>query len=361
MNLQQLKYVRAAVQNDLNLTKVAQELYTSQSGVSKQIKELEAELKFEIFMRRGKRLVGLTKAGQSAAEVIDRLLQEADNLKRLSQQFAQADSGRLVIAATHNQANYVLPAVLVRFGEQFPDVDVELRQGSPSYVVDMLVRGEADIGIATEAVDGHPELQTIPCFSWKHVVIVPPGHELCHVVDLTLEQLARYPIITYSPDVTGGSGIVETFERAELEPDIRLAAMDADVIKTYVQLGMGVGIIAQMAADNGSRNGLVTLPGSSRLFGPHSTKIATQRGNLLRNYTYRLIEMLAPHADVGALRKGKPASPSKMPEKISSFEERPDLKFGPREEVFDDLDNKMPVGALLARTKTVNHIEVVHD
>ncbi|MBO9669330.1 MAG: LysR family transcriptional regulator [Sphingobium sp.] len=333
MNLQQLKYVRAAVQNDLNLTKVAQELYTSQSGVSKQIKELEAELKFEIFVRRGKRLVGLTKAGQSAAHVIDRLLQESDNLKRLSQQFAQADSGRLVIAATHNQANYVLPPVLVRFSEQFPDVDVELRQGSPSYVVDMLIRGEADIGIATEAVDGHAELQTIPCFHWKHVVIVPPGHELLHAHDLTLSQLARYPIITYSPDVTGGSGIVEAFERAELEPDIRLAAMDADVIKTYVQLGMGVGIIAQMAADNGPHNGLIPLPGSSHLFEPHSTKIALQRGTLLRNYTYRLIGMLAPHVDVAALSSGKAPSPSKASERILNFEERPDLRFGPRGEI----------------------------
>jgi DNA-binding transcriptional LysR family regulator len=362
MNLQQLKYVRAAVQNDLNLTKVAQELYTSQSGVSKQIKELEAELKFEIFVRRGKRLVGLTKAGQSAAQVIDRLLQESDNLKRLSQQFAQADSGRLVIAATHNQANYVLPSVLVRFSEQFPDVDVELRQGSPSYVVDMLVRGEADIGIATEAVDGHHELQTIPCFSWKHVVIVPPGHELLDAPNLTLAQLARYPIITYSPDVTGGSGIVETFERADLEPDIRLAAMDADVIKTYVQLGMGVGIIAQMAADNGSRNGLIPLPGSSHLFGPHSTKIAIQRGSLLRNYTYRLIELLAPHVNVAALSAGKPISPS--PERILSFEERPDLQFGPRDDAVESGgwgSDRRTADFKPRVTRVMNQIEARHE
>ena len=325
MNLQQLKYVRAAVQNDLNLTKVANELYTSQSGVSKQIKELETELKFDIFVRRGKRLVGLTKAGESAARVIERLIQEADNLKRLSAQFAQADSGRLVLAVTHNQASYVLPPVLLRFSQQFPDVDVELRQGSPAYVVDMLVRGEADIGIATEAVDGHPGLQTIPCFSWKHVVIVPAGHELTQSDDLTLAQIARYPIITYGPDVSGGLQIVEAFEEAGLEPDIRLTAMDADVIKTYVQLGMGVGIIAEMAVENGPRGPLVSLPASSDFFRPHSTKIAIQRGNLLPHFAHRLIEMLAPHASHDSTGKNAATRP---PERLLTFDERPDLRLG---------------------------------
>lgn len=203
MNFQQLRYIRAAVQNDLNLTKVANELFTSQSGVSKQIKELEAELKIEIFVRRGKRLVGLTDAGHGAAEVIDRLLQEADNLKRLSQQYAQADTGRLTIATTHNQANYVLPQVLLRFSHDFPHVEVELRQGSPSMVVDMLLRGEADIGVATEAIDGQPGLRTFPCFTWEHVAIVPHGHPLEQLKAVSLADLADYPIVTYIPELTG--------------------------------------------------------------------------------------------------------------------------------------------------------------
>jgi len=328
MNLQQLKYVRAAIQNELNLTKVANELFTSQSGVSKQIKELEAELKFEIFIRRGKRLVGLTEAGENAARVIDRLLQESDNLKKVSEQFAQADKGRLIIAATHNQATYVLPPVLARFIRQFPDVEVELRQGSPSYVVEMLKRGEADVGVATEAVDGQPELLTFPCFTWNHVAIVPPGHALTQIEEPTLAEIAQYPIVTYSPDFSGGVQVTEGFERAGLDPDIRLTALDADVIKTYVRLGMGVGIIAQMAIENGPTNDLVTLPNSNRFFTPSSTKIAVQRGALLRNYAYQLIHMLAPHLDVAVLSGAKKASSSGGTAHISSFAERADLQFG---------------------------------
>ena len=306
MNFQQLRYVRAAVRNDLNLTKAASELFTSQSGVSKQIRELEIELQIEIFVRRGKRLVGLTPAGESAAELIDRLLQDADNLKRLSAQFAQADKGRLIIAATHNQANYVLPAVLVRFARLFPYVEVELRQGNPSYVVDMLVRGDADIGIATEAIDGHPHLETFPCFTWRHVAIV-----------------------TYSPEFTGGSQIQDGFEQAGLEADIRLSAMDADVIKTYVRLGAGVGIIAQMAMENGTPTELVAVPGSKQFFGECSTKIAVQRNMLLRNYAYSLIEMLAPHLEGELSRGAKRSASSGTASGIRDFAERPDLMFGP--------------------------------
>ncbi len=328
MNLQQLRYVRAAVQNKLNLTKVANELFTSQSGVSKQIKELEAELKFEIFIRRGKRLVGLTEAGENAARVIDKLLQEADNLKRVSQQFAQADKGRLIIAATHNQATYVLPPILLRFTQQFPGVEVELRQGSPSYVVEMLVRGEADLGVATEAVDGQAELETFPCFTWQHVVIVPPGHALTRIEAPTLADIAHSPIVTYSADFSGGAQVTEAFEQAGLEPDIRLTAMDADVIKTYVRLGMGVGIIAQMAIDNGPADNLVTLPDSTRFFKPNSTKIAVQRGALLRNYAYQLIAMLAPHLDIGVLSGAKKAPAAAKAPSILPFTERPDLQFG---------------------------------
>ncbi|WP_082553726.1 LysR substrate-binding domain-containing protein [Altererythrobacter sp. Root672] len=328
MNFQQLRYIRAAVQNDLNLTKVANELFTSQSGVSKQIKELEAELGIEIFVRRGKRLVGLTEAGHSAAQVIDRLLQESENLKRLSEQFVQADKGRLTIATTHNQANYVLPQVLVRFSREFPDVEVELRQGSPSLVVDMLLRGEADLGVATEAVDGEPGLQTFPCFTWEHVAIVPHEHPLARVKSPTLADLVRYPIVTYTPEFTGRSNIDAAFASAGLQPDFHLSAVDADVIKTYVKLGMGVGIVAQMAIENGPDDAFATVAGSNKFFKASSTKIAIPHGALLRNYTGRLIELLAPHLDARSLKDSRRLTTVHQPDILRSFVDRHDLRFG---------------------------------
>jgi DNA-binding transcriptional LysR family regulator len=327
MNFQQLRYIRAAVRNDLNLTKVANELFTSQSGVSKQIRELEAELRIEIFVRHGKRLVGLTEAGLTAAGVIDRLLQEAENLKRLSEQFVQADKGRLVIATTHNQANYVLPEVLVRFRAEFPDVEVELRQGNPGQVVEMLRQGEADVGMATEAIDGQQGLRTFPCFTWEHVAIVPHGHPLAALERATLADIAAHPIITYTPEFTGRSNIDAAFERAGLKPEIRLAAVDADVIKTYVQIGMGVGIVAQMAVVNGPSEAFVTVPGSSRFFPPSTTRIAVQDHAMLRNYAYRLIRMLAPHLDERVVRGERPAS-SEEPAP-SPFSQRSDLLVRP--------------------------------
>lgn len=327
MNFQQLRYIRAAVKNDLNLTKVANELFTSQSGVSKQIRELENELRVDIFIRRGKRLVGLTPAGENAARVIDRLLQEADNLKRLSDQFALADKGRLIIAATHNQANYVLPCLLLRFAELFPKVEVELLQGSPSYVVDALVRGDADIGVATEAVDGNPHLDTYPCFTWRHVAIAPSGHPLLDVASPTLADIARYPIITYNAEFSGGSRVQQAFEQAGLEPDLRLRAMDADVIKTYVRLGAGVGIIAQMAIENGPLDDLKVVSGSDAFFGTGTTKIALQKGSLLRNYAYQFVAMLASHVDADVLSGKKRAPRIDVRPNIADFVDRRDLHF----------------------------------
>lgn len=328
MNFQQMKYVRAAIQNKLNLTEVANQLFTSQSGVSKQIKELENELKIEIFVRRGKRLVGLTKAGENAARVIDRLLHEADNLKRLSDQFAHENKGRLVVAATHNQASYILPPLLLRFSRLFPDVEVELRQGTPRYVVDMLLRGEADLGVATEAIDDYPELTIYPCFTWEHVAIVPPGHPLTRIERATLDDLAQYPIITYNPEFSGRSQINSAFADAGLEPDVRLTAMDADVIKTYVRLGMGVGIVAQMAVSNGPAEALVAIPGSNRFFQRSTTKLATLRGSLLRNYAYEMIAMFAPHLDASVLSGAKRALPQAVVLDPLPFTDRADLQFG---------------------------------
>jgi DNA-binding transcriptional LysR family regulator len=260
--------------------------------------------------------------------VIERLLREAENLKRLSQQFAQADKGRLIIATTHNQANYVLPQVLVSFSREFPEVEVELRQGSPSIVVEMLLRGEADLGIATEAIDGQAGLRTFPCFSWEHVAIVPHGHPLAGLEGASLADLAEYPIVTYTPEFTGRSNIDAAFERAKLHPDIRLTAVDADVIKTYVQLGMGVGIVAQMAVENSQGDPFATVPGSNRFFAPSTTKIAVPEGALLRNYACRLIQMLAPHLDERVVKGARRTEPNREAGTIIPFAERRDLWIG---------------------------------
>jgi DNA-binding transcriptional LysR family regulator len=255
-------------------------------------------------------------------------MREADNLKRLSEQFSQVNKGRLIVAATHNQATYVLPPVLVRFSERFPEVEVELRQGTPREVVDMLLRGEADLGVATEAIDEFSDLEIYSCFTWEHVAIVPPRHPLSRLAEPTLADIVNYPIITYNPDFSGRSQINVAFEDAGLTPDIRLTAMDAEVIKAYVRLNRGVGIVAQMAIDNASQDTLVALPGSNRFFGGNITKIAALKGGLLRNYAYQLISMCAPHLDPAVLA-GQERRPAKnSPSGPLPFGQRPDLHFG---------------------------------
>ncbi len=325
MNFQQLRYVRAAVKNDLNLTRVASQVFTSQSGVSKQIKELEAQLQLEIFVRRGKRLTGLTEAGHAVVKVIERLLQEADNLTKLSEQFAQADRGRLIIATTHNYASYVLPQVLLPFSRAYPNVEIELRQSAAADIGEFLLRAEADIGIATEVLDGHPDLRAVPCFTWRHVAVVAPDHPLAASPRVTLADLARFPIITYMPGYTGRSNIDAAFAQAEIEPDIWLAAADADVVKTYVKLGMGVGIVAEMALVGETDGALLPLAGSEDLFLPCSTKLAFPSGSLLRNYIYRLIEALAPHMSEKTLRNTARGLPVEDSGPLLAFRQRIDL------------------------------------
>lgn len=326
MNFQQLRYVRAAAQNNLNLTEVASVLNTSQSGVSKQIKELEMELGIEIFVRRGKRLVSITKAGEQVVAVIEKLLIEADNLKSLSTQYKNQDRGRIVIATTHNQARYALPEVVLNFTRLYPKVKIELQQGTPAYVADCLLKGTADIGLATEALDEFSELETFPCFSWNHIAVVGPDHPLAHIADPTLADISKYPIITYNPNFTGRPQIDSAFEKAGLTPDIRLTAMDADVIKTYVRVGLGVGIIAEMAmVDENGDNPLVTLPGSQHFFDPSVTKIAYLKGALLHNFSARLIGLCAPYVDHNALNRANPKTPSYSSAQVLPFSERGDL------------------------------------
>lgn len=292
MNFQQLRSMREAVRCNFNLTDVANALHTSQPGVSRQIRELEEELGIELFVRAGKRLTGLTEPGAHVLPIIERLLLESSNLKKAGQEFMSQQSGLLSIAATHSQARYALPPAVQEFRAQFPNVKLHLHQGSPKQVADMLMSGEVDVGIATEALNDYPELVALPCYRWTHSVIVPPGHALLDG-PLTLESLARFALITYDTGFTGRSHIDEAFTQRGLAPNIVLTAMDADVIKTYVQLGMGVGIVASIAYEAERDTALRALDAGA-LFGINLTKLAVRRGSYLRGYVYAFIESFAP-------------------------------------------------------------------
>ena len=294
MNFQQLRSVREAARCGFNLTEVAAMLYTSQPGVSRQIRELEEELGVEIFARAGKRLTGLTPPGETLLPIVERLLLEADNLKRAGHDYRASQEGRLSVAATHSQARYALPQVVRDFRALFPQVTLHLHQGSPRQVAEMLLNGEADIGVATEALAGYDGLVTLPCYRWSHSIVVLPGHPLLEgEAPVTLQQLAQYPIITYEQGYTGRAHIDEAFAREGLAPDVVLTAMDADVIKTYVELGMGVGIVASIAVDPDRDLHLRSLD-ARHLFEVNLTRLAIRRGSWLRGYTYQFIESFVP-------------------------------------------------------------------
>ena len=301
MNLQQLRIVREAVQQNFNLTQVAAALFTSQSGVSKHIKDLEDELGVELFQRRGKRLLGLTEPGKELAVVVDRMLQDVRNIKRLAQQFSSADQGQLTIATTHTQARYALPQVVARFKAAYPRVHLVLHQGSPSEIVSLLQSGEADIGIATEALGKDDAFVTFPFYEWRHAVVVPEGHALTRQ-PLTLEALAEQPLITYHEGYTGRARIDASFAAAGLAPDVVMSALDADVIKTYVQIGLGVGVIAAMAFEPGRDSGLQLID-ASHLFPPNTTRIALKRGHYLRGFAYRFLQECVAELTEDAVRE----------------------------------------------------------
>ncbi len=294
MNFQQLRAVRETARLGFNLTEVAQALHTSQPGVSRQIRELEDELGIEIFVRAGKRLTGLTPPGEVLLPIVERLLLDADNLRQVGDEFVAQNSGRLSIAATHSQARYALPTVVRDFRAVYPQVTLELHQGSPRQVAAMLLSGEADIGVATEALAQYEQLVALPCYRWTHSIVVPPDHELLTVDGpITLQQLARFPIITYEAGYTGRTHIDEAFAKAGLKPSIVLSAMDADVIKTYVELGMGVGIVAAIAFD-AERDRTLRALDARHLFEVNLTRLAIRRGTWLRGYVYAFIESFAP-------------------------------------------------------------------
>jgi LysR family cys regulon transcriptional activator len=302
MNFQQLRYVREAVRRNLNLTEVANVLHTSQSGVSKQIKDLEDELGIDIFVRRGKRLTGLTDPGSGVLQLIERILLDTENLRRAASHYSSQEQGRLVLATTHTQARYALPKVIEQFRKAFPKVNLALRQGSPTQVAEMVLNGEADIGIATEALNRYPDITTFLSYSWHHVVAVRKDHPLAGAKNLTLEEITAYPIITYDREFSGRSHIDAAFDKAGLVPDIVLTAMDADVIKTYVEVGLGVGILAAMAVDPARDLELVALE-THGMFEPNTTRIGVRNGTYLRAYAYRLIEMFAPHLHEDEIRQ----------------------------------------------------------
>lgn len=294
MNFQQLRSVRETVRRGFNLTEVAGMLHTSQPGVSRQIRELEEELGVDIFVRAGKRLTGLTAPGETLLPIVERMLLESDNLRRVGQDFAASTQGKLSVAATHSQARYALPHVVRDFRQQYPQVSLHLHQGSPRQVAEMLRSGEADIGVATEALAGYDDLVTLPCYRWTHSIVVPPEHPLLGLSEpVTLAQLAEYPIVTYELGYTGRAHIDDAFAREGLSPDIVLTAMDADVIKTYVELGMGVGVIASIAVDPDRDRHLRSLD-ARHLFEVNLTRLGLRRGVWLRGYAYDFIEAFVP-------------------------------------------------------------------
>ncbi|HEX7749141.1 MAG TPA: CysB family HTH-type transcriptional regulator [Bordetella sp.] len=298
MNLQQFRFVRETIRRDYNLTEAARTLYTSQPGVSKAIIEFEDELGLKIFERHGKRIKGLTKPGQAVAQVIDRIMREVDNLKKVSDEYARRDEGGLVIACTHTQARYLLPRVIPEFRKRFPKVRLSLAEGSPGQLAEMVLHEQADMALATESLALTPGLVTMPVYSWEHTVVIRRDHPLGDLTssearNLTLAQLAAYPIVTYDRAFTGRTTIDEVFSSQGMHPDIVLEAIDADVIKTYVDVGMGIGIIAGVAYDPRRDTNLVGLP-VGHLFGTHTTRVGLKAGVFLRDYVYTFLEMLAP-------------------------------------------------------------------
>lgn len=296
MNFNQLRFVRETVRRNFNLTLAAEALHTSQPGVSKAILEFEDELGFPIFVRHGRRLTSLTEPGRAVLPIIERLLLEAENLKRTGQDFAAQEHGNLTIATTHTQARYTLPRVVQAFRAAHPGVHLSLLQGSPRQLADMVLRDEADLAIATEAIAEVDGLVSLPCFTWSHVAIVPAGHPLIAQTagkPLALDQLAVHPLVTYDAAFAGRTKIDEAFALRKLSPDIVLAAIDADVIKTYVEAGLGVGIVADIAYDAARDAGLVAIP-AGHLFGAQITHLAIKRGATLRAYVHHFIGLLAP-------------------------------------------------------------------
>ena len=293
MKLQQLRCIQEVVKNGFSISKAAEALHTSQPGVSKQIQLLEEEVGLHIFLRHGKRLVGLSEPGQHVYQHINEVIREIKSIKQVSEEFSQSSLGVLTIATTHTQARYKLPNVVQAFMSKYPDVKLNIHQGNPTQVTDQVVKGEADIGIATESISHNDKLFCLPCYTWNRCLVMPAKHPLAKEKTVTLAKLATYPIITYDYAFTGSTIVSKVFHDAGLTPNIVLTAIDADVIKTYVNLGLGVGLIAQMAYDPKRDQGLVSID-VSHLFPTSTTYLGIRRDIFLRGFMYDFIEMFIP-------------------------------------------------------------------
>ena len=307
MNLQQFRYVSEVARRRLNVSEAAAALHTSQPGVSKQIRSLEQELGADIFVRQGRRFTAVTNAGAEIIKALERILAEIGNLKAIGEEFASTSRGHLAIAVTHTQARYALPAVVTVFKTRYPEVKLKLVQGNPHQLARMVMGGEADLAIATEALDDYDELVALPGYQWHHCLVVPAGHALTRVKPMTLEAIARFPIVTYDATFAGRTAIDKAFAARGLAPEVALSALDSDVIKSYVSLGLGVGIISQRAFREGKEEGLVAMD-TAHLFPAQVTRIAYRRGAYLRAYAVEFIRLFAPHvtaADLHALESGE--------------------------------------------------------
>lgn len=301
MKLQQLRYLCETANQNMNLSRAAAKLHTSQPAISKQIQLLENELGVDIFLRNGKRIIQITPPGQLIIKTATRMLRDAENLKKIAREFTNEANGTLTIATTHTQARYSLPPVIQLFTARYPKVKLILRQGSPVQIATLVTSGEADIAIATEAIEQFSELITLPCYQWNRCVIVPPRHPLLKMKKLTLEAITRYPIITYDDAFTGRSKINQAFANHGLEPNVVLTAIDSDVIKTYVELGLGIGILANMAFEAKRDKNLKSID-ASHLFESSTTRIGISRNNYIRGYIFDFIEMFSPHLNRASIQ-----------------------------------------------------------
>ena len=302
MKLQQLRCISQIVQSEFNISKASEILNTSQPGVSKQIKLLEEEIGIKIFQRNGKRLVGLTDPGKKVLGSIEAILQESNNIKVISEEYIQKDQGTFTIATTHTQARYKLPKVVEEFVKKYPKINLNIHQGNPSQVTEQIISGEADVGIATESINLSEDIHTIPCYQWNRCIVMPKNHPLTKARRITLEDLALYTMITYDYAFTGSTIVSEVFKNANIEPNIMLTAIDADVIKTYVSLNMGIGLIAEMAYDSSTDYPMVSRD-VSHLFPLSTTYIGIRRENFLRKYTSDFIRMFIPQTSKKELKK----------------------------------------------------------
>ncbi len=296
MNIQQLRYIREVVRCGMNISIAANTLHTAQPGISHQIRLLEEELNVQIFERNGKRLIGLTQPGRAVLAAAERILREVEEIKQIGYEFSSEAIGTLAVATTHTQARYALPRVICRFNEAYPDIRLHLQQGNPDQIAQWVAAGVADIAIATEGMSKYEELAVLSCYEWDHCLIAPPGMPILDENPLTLEAIAEYPIVTYDISFAGRAKINDAFENAGLRPNVVFSAIDSDVIKTYVELGLGIGLIARMAY-NPKRDIGLRMMEADHLFPPNVTRVGLRRGSQLRGYTYAFIEMFAPHLD----------------------------------------------------------------